>query len=72
MHDLMNTRSLTNDPDQCARVLSFLFQPELDRLDRSKYSKGSATKGNSARPPAVVTPDAHAHCNRSVRSSKIP
>src|SRR2546421_9337231 len=33
-HDLIYTRSLANDPDQCARVFAFLFQSELDRFDR--------------------------------------
>ena len=34
MHDLINTRSLADNPDQCARVFAFLFQSELDRFDR--------------------------------------
>src|SRR5450631_177282 len=34
LHDFINTRSLTDDSDQCARVFPFLFQPELDRFDR--------------------------------------
>ena len=34
LHDLINSRSLTDDPDQCARVFAFVFQPEIDRLDR--------------------------------------
>ena len=33
-HDLIHTRSLADDPDQCARVFAFLFQSELDRFDR--------------------------------------
>ena len=33
-HDLIYTRSLADDPDQCARVFAFLFQSELDRFDR--------------------------------------
>ena len=31
---LIYTRSLADDPDQCARVFAFLFRSELDRFDR--------------------------------------
>lgn len=34
LHDFINSRSLTDEPDHCARVFPFLFQPEFDRFDR--------------------------------------